>query len=181
MRLTGRIILAIFAAYAFSGFAIFTSAQGSYRSQLRGTVTDPSGAVMTNATVTITDTGTNISSITHTSASGEYDFTGLRPSTYTVKVEAKGFRAAERTNVVLAVDQEATLNFKIEPAGVNTTVEVTTAAPLLDTESATLGTDITNEYVQDIPLINRSFFGLTFLAGGVTETAGSGTQDSYPS
>lgn len=181
MRLTGRITMAVLALCAFPLLAIFTPAQGSYRSQLRGTVTDSTGAVMTNATVTMTDNGTNISSVAHTTAAGEYNFTGLRPSTYTVKVEATGFRAAERTNVVLAVDQESTLNFKMEPAGVNTTVEVTTAAPLLDTESATLGTDITNEYVQDIPLINRSFFGLTFLAGGVTETAGSGTQDSYPS
>jgi hypothetical protein len=180
MRLTARFILAICAVCLFSGLAIFTAAQGSYRAQLRGTVTDPSGAVMANATVTITDTATNNSSVTHTNASGEYNFSGLRPSTYVVKVAAPGFRAMESTNVVLAVDQETTLNFKTEPAGVNTTVEVTSAAPLLDTESATLGTDVTNEYVKDLPLINRSFFGLTFLAAGVTETAGSGTQDSYP-
>ena len=51
---------------------------------------------------------------------------------------------------------------------------------MLDTESATLGTDITNEYVKNIPLPNRNFFGLTFLSGGVTEVAGSGTQDNYP-
>src|SRR2546422_8127492 len=48
---------------------------------------------------------------------------------------------------------------------------VTTQAPLLDTADASLGTDVTNEYVRDIPLTNRSFFGLVFLAGGVTETA----------
>jgi hypothetical protein len=180
MRLTRSIVFGIFAVCLFAGFAIFTAAQGSYRAQLRGTVTDSSGAVVANATVTIADSGTNISSATHTNAAGEYNFSGLRPSTYSVKVEAAGFRAAEHTNVVLAVDQETTLNFKIEPAGVNTTIQVTTTAPLLDTESATLGTDITHEYVEDIPLINRSFFGLTFLAGGVTETAGSGTQDSYP-
>ncbi len=58
---------------------------------------------------------------------------------------------------------------------------VTEQAPLLDTGSATLGTDVTNEYVKDIPLINRSMFGLVFLAGGVTETTGSGITDSYPS
>ena len=58
---------------------------------------------------------------------------------------------------------------------------MTEQAPLLDTGNAALGTDVTNEYVRDIPLINRSMFGLVFLAGGVTETTGSGTQDSYPS
>ena len=180
MRLTARIVWGIFAACVFPAFAIFTAAQGSYRAQVRGTVSDPSGAVMANVTVTITDTGTSITTVAHTDATGEYNFTGLRPSTYSVRVEAAGFRAMERTNVVLGVDQETTLNFKMETAGVVTTVEVSTAAPLLDTESATLGTDITNEYVKDIPLINRSFFGLTFLSAGVTETAGSGTQDNYP-
>ena len=53
--------------------------------------------------------------------------------------------------------------------------------PLLDTDNATLGTDITSEYVKELPLINRSFFGLMFLSAGVTEVAGSGTQDNYPS
>ncbi len=52
---------------------------------------------------------------------------------------------------------------------------------MLDTESATLGTDISSEYVHELPLANRSFFGLTFLAAGVTEVAGSGTSDNYPS
>jgi len=69
----------------------------------------------------------------------------------------------------------------MSPLGVITTVEVTEAAPLLDTESAAIGTDVTNEYVRDIPLYNRSTFGLVFLAGGVSETSGSGINDNYPS
>ncbi len=156
-------------------------AQGSYRSQLRGVVSDAGGAVLPSATVTITDSGTNIATHTVTDGKGEYFFTGLRPSTYSVKAEAKGFRTSERTNVVLAVDQETTLNFTVSPARVNESIEVTTTAPLLDTESATLGTNITNEYIREIPLMGRDFFGLTFLAAGVTEVAGSGTSDNYPS
>jgi hypothetical protein len=181
MRPTGRVLSCILAAYFFAGVATSAVAQGSYRAQLRGVVSDATGAVVHGATVTITDTGTNISSVARTDDKGEYYFTGLRPSTYSVKVQIPGFRAAERTGVVLAVDQEGTLNFTVTPAGASEKVEVTTAAPLLDTESATLGTDITSEYVKEIPLINRDFFGLTFLAGGVTEAAGSGTQDNYPS
>src|ERR1700691_2142662 len=156
-------------------------AQGSYRSQLRGVVSDAAGAVLPKATVTITDSGTNIATHTVTDGKGEYVFTGLRPSTYSVKAEATGFRTSERTNVVFAPDQETTLNFTLSPARVNESIEVTTTAPLLDTESATLGTDITSEYIHELPLINRSFFGLTFLAAGVTEVAGSGTTDNYPS
>ncbi|HTU42704.1 MAG TPA: carboxypeptidase-like regulatory domain-containing protein [Candidatus Aquilonibacter sp.] len=158
-----------------------SSAQGSYRAQLRGVVSDASGAVVANATVTIRDVGTNIASTAHTDDKGSYFFTGLRPSTYAVRADAPGFRAAERTNVVLGVDQESSLNFRLQLAGVSSTVEVTTTAPLLDTGNASLGTDVTNKYVVELPLVNRDFFGLTFLAGGVTEAAGSGTQDNYPS
>ena len=156
-------------------------AQGNYRAQLRGTVSDTSGALVTRATVTIRDVGTNISTTAVTDEKGSYFFTGLRPSTYDVKAEAQGFRAAEQTGVVLQVDQESSLNFKLLPAGASSTIEVTSTAPLLDTGNATLGTDVTGEYVKDLPLVNRDFFGLTFLAGGVTEAAGSGTQDNYPS
>ena len=156
-------------------------AQGAYQAQVRGQVTDQSGAVVPNATVSITNVGTNIVQAAKTDEHGEYFFTGLRPATYTVKTEAKGFRAAEKTNVVLQVDQQTSVNFLLHPVSVSETMEVTETAPLLDTESATLGTDITGEYVHELPLINRSFFGLTFLAAGVTEVAGSGTSDNYPS
>jgi len=164
----------------FASSAILLLAQGSYRAQVRGVVADASGAVVRDATVTITDTGTGISTVARTNDRGEYYFTGLRPSTYALKVQAQGFRIAERTDVVLAVDQQTTLNFSLVPGSVNTTVEVTTTQPLLDTESALLGTEVTNEYIKDIPLPGRNFFGLTFLSAGVTETAGSGTLDNYP-
>lgn len=166
------------------GFSIlltsFALGQSSYTSQIRGVVTDASGALVQNATVTITNEGTNIASTAKTDSNGLYILTGLRPDSYTVRVEASGFRKEETKSVVLAVSQQATLNFTLKPLGVLTTVEVTTAAPLLDTESAAIGTDVTNEYVRDIPLYNRSFFGLVFLAGGVTETTGSGVNDNYP-
>jgi hypothetical protein len=177
---TRRLLCCVVAVYFVASFATLAAGQGSYRAQLRGVVSDATGAVVPNATVTITDSGTSISSAAHTDDKGAYYFTGLRPSTYSVKAEGAGFRIAVRTDVVLAVDQEATLNFTLTPASVNEKVVVTMAAPLLDTESPTLGTDVTSEYMKDIPLPNRNFFGLTFLSGGVTEVAGSGTSDNYP-
>lgn len=171
----------IIAAFLFMCSVILLMAQGTYRAQVRGVVTDRSGAVVRGARVTITHTGTGISSTVVTNDKGEYFFTGLEPSTYSVKADAQGFRAEERTGVVLAVDQQTTLNFSLSPGAVNTSVEVNTSAPLLDTESPTLGTEVTQQYIKDIPLPGRNFFGLTFLSGGVTETAGSGTTDNYPS
>ncbi|MGB8986249.1 MAG: carboxypeptidase-like regulatory domain-containing protein, partial [Candidatus Sulfotelmatobacter sp.] len=181
MRLTRQVFSSMLNIALFAICTSFLFAQGSYRAQLRGVVSDASGAVVANAKVTIRNIGTNISSSSRTDEKGTYFFTGLVPSTYAVKVEAPGFRPTEKTGVVLAVDQESSLNFRMELAGVSSTVEVTTTAPLLDTGNATLGTDITGEYVKELPLLNRDFFGLTFLAGGVTEAAGSGTQDNYPS
>src|SRR5689334_24436020 len=154
--------------------------QASYTAQVRGVVKDQSGALVMQATVTITNDATGIPATATTDDHGMYILTGLRPAVYTIKAEGAGFRATEQKNVVLQVDQQTTIDFTLHPLGVITTVEVTTAAPLLDTESAALGTDVTNEYVRDIPLYSRSMFGLVFLAGGVTETTGSGITDNYP-
>jgi hypothetical protein len=137
--------------------------------------------MVVNATVTITNDATNISQSAHSDDHGQYFFTGLRPAVYTLKVKASGFRISEKKNVVLQVDQQTSADFVLHPLSVNESIEVTQTAPLMDTESATLGTDISSEYVHELPLANRNFFGLTFLAAGVTEVAGSGIGDNYPS
>ena len=155
-------------------------AQASYQAQIRGNVTDATGAAVPNATVTITEVGTNLSQIAKTDRAGTYILRALRPSNYTVKAEAPGFGLVEQKGVVLAVDQETSLNFTLRPAGTTTTVEVREAAPLLDTETSSLGTDVTSQYMKEIPLLNRNFFGLVFLNAGVSETTGSGTADNYP-
>jgi Carboxypeptidase regulatory-like domain/TonB dependent receptor len=154
--------------------------QSTYTGKLSGEVTDSSGAVIAGAKVTLTDVTTNVKTTVTTDTKGVYVLTGLRPGTYTLLVEAQNLAPVERKDIVLAVSQEANLNFTLAPGSVSTSVTVTEQAPLLDTGNATLGTDVTNEYVRDIPLPDRSFFGLVFLAGGVTEAAGSGIQDSYP-
>src|SRR5690242_9592311 len=130
-------------------------AQGGYTAQVRGTITDASGAVIPNATIVMTNEGTNISSTVKTDDKGLYTLTGLRPASYSMKVEATGFRAMETRGIVLAVNQQTTLNFTLHPLGTTETMTVTEAAPLLDTESAAIGTDVTNQYLKDIPLYNR--------------------------
>jgi hypothetical protein len=156
-------------------------AQSTYTAQLTGVITDSSGGVVPAAKVTLTDEATNVPVSATTNDKGIYVLTGLRPGKYTLRAEATGFASAERRGITLAVSQETTLDLSLAPRGIAETVIVTDQVPLLDTGSASLGTDVTNEYVRDIPLVNRSFFSLVFLAGGVTESAGSGIQDSYPS
>ena len=164
-------------AYGLPGLLV---AQSTYTSQLSGVVKDSSDAVVPNAKVILTDQATNVGTTTQTDGRGIYVFTGIRPGSYTIRVEASNFAAQQRKDVVLAVNQQATIDFVVSPGTVSEVVTVTEQAPLLDTGNATLGTDVTNEYVRDIPLPDRSFFGLVFLSAGVTEAAGSGIQDSYP-
>ena len=184
MRVAGRnrsSLLSFIALIALLFVAAAAFGQASYTAQIRGVVKDQSGAMVPQATITITNDATGIAVTAHSDDHGLYVLTGLRPAVYTIKAEVAGFRASEQKNVVLQVDQQTTIDFTMHPLGVITTVEVTEAAPLLDTESAAIGTDVTNEYVRDIPLYNRSMFGLVYLAGGVTETTGSGITDNYPS
>ena len=106
LRVCHRLLTIVsFSIAALLGPGLSVWAQGNYRAQLRGVVSDASGAVVPNVTVTIRNVGTNISSVAHTDDKGSYYFTGLVPTTYDVKAEATGFRSAERTGVVLAVDQ----------------------------------------------------------------------------
>ena len=178
MSATTRNSLGFLLAFLFLPALVLS--QATYTAQLSGVVTDSSGGVVPGAKVILIDDATNIAVTTSTDDHGTYVFTGLRPATYTLRIEATNFAAMERKNVVLAVSQQANINVVVTPGSVSTSVTVTTQTPLLDTANASLGTDVSNEYVRDIPLTNRSYFGLVFLAGGVTETAGQGTEDSYP-
>ena len=176
MRVCRRLVASLLwcaVALAVASVATVAFGQASYTAQVRGVVKDQSGAMITDATIVITNDATGISTTAHSDEHGLYILTGLRPAVYTIRADRPGFRPAEQKNVVLQVDQQTSIDFELHPLGVSTTVEVTEAAPLLDTENATIGTDVANEYVRDIPLYGRNPFGLVFLAGGVTETTGS--------
>ena len=156
-------------------------AQSINQTQLRGTITDSSGAIVAGAKVTITDVGTNISQTTTSNSTGTYAFTALRASNYKLLVEAPAFGPVEKEGITLTVNQASTLNVTLKPASQQASVTVQGIPVLLDTGTATLGTDIPSKYLTTIPLQNRDPFGIAFLAAGVTESAGSGISNSYPS
>ena len=87
------------------------AAQSSYTAQLSGVVSDSSGGVIPGAKVTLTDEGTGVASTLNTDERGIFVFTGIRPSTYTISVSAPGLNTQERKGVVLAVSQQANLDF----------------------------------------------------------------------
>src|SRR5277367_1557951 len=155
-------------------------AQSINQTQIRGTITDSSGAMIPGATVTITDVGRNISQTTTSDSHGGYQFTALKPSDYKLLVKASSFGPVEKDGITLTVNQQTTLDVSLRPSGTTENVTVQAIPPLLDSDSATLGTDIPSAYLTQIPLENRDPFGIAFLAAGVTESAGSGIMDSYP-
>ncbi|MFZ0662237.1 MAG: TonB-dependent receptor [Acidobacteriaceae bacterium] len=155
-------------------------AQSINQSQIRGTITDPSGAVIPGAKITITDVGTNISQATTSNGGGGYAFTALGASNYELTVEAPGFATAKRVGITLSVNQQTTLNVALKTATEEVKVTVTSIPVLLDTGNPTLGATIPTAYLTHLPLEGRDPFALTFLAPGVTESAGSGIDDSYP-
>jgi hypothetical protein len=168
---------AIFTLVWFLPFMV--SAQSSNQAQLHGAVTDSSGAVIPGATATMTDVGTNISTTSTTNEQGTYFFPALNPATYRLSISAPNF--ATVTNVLtLTVNQQTSLNITLVPASQVANVTVQAIPEMLDTSSATLGTDIPASVIAQLPLPSNDVFGLTFLAAGVSESAGNGIQDSYP-
>ena len=149
-------------------------AQSINEAELRGTVTDASGAVVPLAHITLIDVATNIAHNSVSDQRGAYTFRALRPATYKMLVEASGFGKLEQDNISLTVNQQATLNVTLRPAAVASNITVSAVPVLLEANDATLGTDVGSKYLLQIPLANRDPFGLTFLAGGVTETTGAG-------
>jgi hypothetical protein len=142
------------------------------RGTLLGTVTDTAGAVVPGATVTITNTGTNLSYTTVTNESGFYTAPNLPVGAYSVGVTKEGFKKGLRTNLTLEVDQKAQVDLSLETGQVSETVEVTTQASLVDTTTATVGKVIENRRVQDLPLNGRNALSLVLLAPAVQSGAG---------
>src|SRR6266853_786014 len=136
--------------------------------EITGEVRDASGAVVPRAAVAATNTATNASRTTVTNAEGIYSFPALNPGTYQVKVEAPGFQTAVRSNIELQVQQTARVDFTLVVGQAAQTVEVSSTALLLATESATVGTVIEQKSIVDLPLNGRNFLQLVALSPNVT-------------
>ncbi len=139
-----------------------------------GTVLDPNGAVVPAAQVAITATTTNQTTSIQTNDSGSYVVTGLNPGMYSVRVTMQGFQTTAVNQVEVVVGQSARVDVTLKLGETSTTVDVTTAAPLLDTESGTLGHVITNKQIVDLPLNGRSFYELARLLPGGALLPGGG-------
>src|SRR3984885_2933191 len=178
-----QLILATLLALFFAICAPSLMAQSAGTSALAGTVTDPSGAAIPNATVTIISNDTGLTRTTATGADGSYKFTLLPPGNYRASFSAGGFKTAEVASVTLNVTETPELSQTLQVGAATEQVTVEAAAETLQTQSSTLGTTVTSQQVTGLPLSNRNYTQLLTMAAGANvgvnnaTSIGKGTQD----
>ena len=148
-----------------------TRAQGTGTSgEIRGTVTDPTGATVPKATVTVEDSekGTRRTAVTETA--GEYRVTGLPPSSYSVTIETSGFQKEIRKDVVVNVGQTVILDFRLQLASATAHVEVTEELPVVETERGSQADTLTQEDIANLPIDRRDYLTFTLLTPGVSNS-----------
>jgi hypothetical protein len=142
--------------------------QATANASLQGTITDKTQAVIGNkAVVTLTNKETGAVRTINTNETGEYRFDSLSAGIYSLKATAPGFSTVETKSIELLVGRTSTQNFSLTPGGVSETVEVTSAAPLVDQTKTDVSTNITPEQITELPLIGRDIADLAYLAPGV--------------
>ena len=138
-----------------------------------GTVTDASGGFVPNATVKITSAATNESRTTSTSAAGTYSFPNLPPGQYRLEVQQTGFKQVVRSSVEVQIDVTSRVDVSLEVGDISQSVEVSSEAPLLQTDSSSLGTVVPQAAIQSIPLSGRNINNLLTLVPGVVAQGGT--------
>lgn len=142
------------------------------RGTIFGTVTDATGAVLPGATITITNTATNLDTTTVTNESGYYSVPNLLVGSYAVAVTKEGFKKSLQSGLTLEVDQKAQVDLTLETGSVTEVLEITSQGSLIDTTTATIGKVIENRRVQELPLNGRNALSLVLLAPAVQSGAG---------
>ncbi len=142
------------------------AAQSTYGS-ITGLAQDTSGAAITDAQVTLTNTGTSEKRTQATGPDGLYSFVNLIPGEYRIDVEKQGFKHFTRANVEVQVNQASKIDAVLAVGQVSETVEVTTETPLLQPETSSLGTVVDTRAANELPLNGRNIFNLTTITPSV--------------
>jgi hypothetical protein len=163
-----NILRIVLASMLLAGMAF---AQGVGASgDIRGTVTDPSGAVVTGANVTATDIAKGIKHTVATDANGQYRLTNLQPATYSLSVSKTGFQSELAKNVVVNIGQTSTVDFPMKVSQVSEQVEVTAEPPVVETERGAQANVVTEQTIRDLPINRRDYLTFTLLAPAVSDS-----------
>ncbi len=164
-----RSMLAVFLCVL--GTSVLAHARGVGASgDISGTVTDPSGAVVPNATVTATEAEKGLKRTSLSDNRGEYHFTALPPASYEVSAQISGFQTAVYKGVIVNVGQTVVLDFHLKVSQTSEQVEVTTEAPVVETEKSHQADTINEQYIRDLPINRRDYLTFTLLMPGATDS-----------
>ena len=164
------IVAVICLCFSFTAASLHAQGYGT----ISGTVTDPSGAVVTGASVTATQVQTGATTTTDTGKDGRYVFPTLLPSGYTLSVTAAGFESYLQKGIVLEADQARTINISLKVGASTATVSVSADAPQVDVTTGTLSQVIDQASLGDMPLNGRGAATLVTLVAGVVDATNEG-------
>jgi len=159
-------ILALAALISTATVPTFVLAQ-NVTATVVGVVTDPVGAVIPDANVTARNTATNVAKSVRSSGTGNYSINYLPPGSYEITAELQGFKRAQSTAIELQVDQTGRVDLRMEVGAVTESVIVEASAPLVSSETSSVGQVISSNQIVSLPLRGRTFFELAQLAPGV--------------
>ena len=163
-RIALRLCLVLVAAFLLSPLAY-----AQFNASISGTVLDPTGAAIPGATVTLTNVETQAKQTSQSGGEGTYQFSSLGPGTYSINVTAKGFQQNAISNVAVAAETPRTLNLTLQ-TGVETqtvTVDADTQ-PLIQSSDASIGSTVTSEEIQRLPIFGADPYELLRTAPGIT-------------
>lgn len=165
-----RSFITLTSVFVLALFIAASPAWGQSTTTLSGTVTDPQGAVIPAATVTITNVATAAARETSTNERGVYQFPQVAPGTYKLRVEATGFKAHLEERVQLLINAPATVNVQLQLGERSETVTVTSQAEVLNTTDATLGNAFSSQQITELPTLLRNPVALLSLQPAVNQT-----------
>jgi hypothetical protein len=128
--------------------------------QITGRITDPGGAVVVGAKVTITETATGVNRAAETNTDGYYTAPSLQPGQYSISVDHPGFKPVERSGLQLQVDQTLRVDFTLEVGEISQKIVVQEQAPLLETETTSVGQVVQSNQIVNLPLLGRDPYAL---------------------
>ena len=147
-------------------FLCVQSAFGQSTAAITGTITDATGAVVPNATVTIRNQNTGIERTSQTDTAGQYLVASLTPGTYRIEVKSQGMQTVVANNLTVDVGTTVRQDFALKVASTTETVEITAAAPVVESTTVSVGDVVNAQTVQDIPLNGRHFIDMALLVPG---------------